>query len=192
MSKNFSPLLARLGGSSDIFLGRRRFLQTLGALGVGAVAGQFDLGWRPYKARPVVSRQVILDTDITVIGDDCRINEIRALEVQDRKLTGRYFHRYINPGREIDSGAAAIPGLTEEPTFAEIASELCAFIGGAKRVIIYENPFDTTFFNDQFELAGLRPLSEICPVVSVPFWDRNGGGGAGTVSRRWLERCIPA
>jgi DNA polymerase-3 subunit epsilon len=161
------PLLpARPRESSGVQRGRREFLQSIGVLGVGAATGQSGLGWKPPKAR-----QVVLDTETTGLSlkSGHRIIEIAAIELEGRKLTGRYFHRYANPERKIDAGATAVHGLTlerlrEEPTFAEIASELCEFIGGAE-LIIHNAPFDTAFLNREFELAGLRLLHLVCPVV---------------------------
>ena len=52
-------------------------------------------------------RQIFLYTETTGLEATLghRIIEIAALEMLDRKLTGSYFHRYLNPGRESDIGA---------------------------------------------------------------------------------------
>ena len=70
-------------------------------------------------------RQVVLDTETTGLEVDLghRIIEIGCVELINRRATGRYFHRYLNPEREIELGARAIHGLTrvrleQEPKFA--------------------------------------------------------------------------
>ena len=78
-------------------------------------------------------RQIVLDTETTGLdwrrGD--RVIEVACIEMVERKFTGRHFHRYINPERDIDAGAQAVHGLTVEflsdkPKFAEIAGRSCA------------------------------------------------------------------
>ncbi len=61
-------------------------------------------------------RQVVLDTETTGLEpkQGHRIIEIGALELIDRQVTGRQFHTYINPEREIDQGALEVHGITEE------------------------------------------------------------------------------
>lgn len=109
-------------------------------------------------------RQVVLDTETTGLDpkQGHRIIEVAAIELDGRKVSARSFHRYINPEREIDEGAAAVHGLTldrlqNEPKFAEIASALLEFIDGAE-LIIHNAPFDIGFLNAELALAGLPPL----------------------------------
>ena len=71
-------------------------------------------------------REVVLDTETTGIEhkEGHRIIEIGCVEVIDRRLTGRHYHVYINPQREIDEGAQAVHGislefLADKPVFAE-------------------------------------------------------------------------
>jgi DNA polymerase-3 subunit epsilon len=61
-------------------------------------------------------RQVVLDTETTGLEPDLghRVIEIGAVELIDRRLTGRRFHRYLNPDREIDAGAIEVHGITLE------------------------------------------------------------------------------
>ncbi len=109
-------------------------------------------------------RQVVLDTETTGLDprQGHRIIEVAAIELDGRKVSGRNFHRYINPEREIDEGAAAVHGLTldrlqDEPKFAEIAPALLEFIEGAE-LIIHNAPFDIGFLNAELALAGLPQL----------------------------------
>ena len=118
-----------------------------------------------------MTRYIVLDTETTGLehrlGD--RIIEVGCLELLGRKLSGRRFHKYINPEREIDAGAQAVHGLTSEfladkPRFAEIADELCEFIAGAE-LIIHNAPFDVGFLNHEFGLLQREPLNQLCAGV---------------------------
>lgn len=116
-------------------------------------------------------RQIVLDTETTGLDprQGHRIIEVAAIELNDRKVSDRTYHRYINPEREIDEGAAAVHGLTldrlqDEPRFAEIAPALLEFISGAE-LIIHNAPFDMGFLNAELALAGL-PLLEN-PVIDT-------------------------
>lgn len=116
-------------------------------------------------------RQIVLDTETTGLNPNLghRLVEVAAIEISDRKVTDRMFHRYINPEREIDEGAAAVHGLTldrlqDEPKFAEIAPALLEFISGAE-LIIHNAPFDIGFLNAELTLAGLPLLDN--PVIDT-------------------------
>jgi DNA polymerase-3 subunit epsilon len=116
-------------------------------------------------------RQIVLDTETTGLDpkQGHRIVEVAAIELVNRKVSERNFHRYLNPEREIDAGAAEVHGLTlerlqNEPKFAEIAPALLEFISGAE-LIIHNAPFDIGFLNKELELAGLPALSNYCPSV---------------------------
>jgi len=102
-------------------------------------------------------RQIVLDTETTGLnprsGD--RIIEVGCVELINRRLTGNNFHRYVNPERDSEEGALAVHGLTTEflsdkPKFANIAAELCDYIGGAE-VIIHNAPFDIGFLDAEFK-----------------------------------------
>lgn len=116
-------------------------------------------------------RQIVLDTETTGLDpkQGHRIVEVAAIELINRKISERSFHRYLNPEREIDAGAAEVHGLTlerlqDEPKFADIAPALLEFISGAE-LIIHNAPFDIGFLNKELELAGLPSLSSYCPSV---------------------------
>lgn len=116
-------------------------------------------------------RQIVLDTETTGLDprQGHRIIEVAAIELNGRSVSKRNFHRYINPEREIDAGAAEVHGLTlerlqDEPRFAEIAPAFLEFVKGAE-LIIHNAPFDVGFLNMEFERAGLPPLKELCPSV---------------------------
>lgn len=113
-------------------------------------------------------RQIVLDTETTGLeysrGD--RVIEIGCVELVGRKLTNRRFHRYINPGREIEAGAMAVHGITNEflqdkPKFAEIVSEFVDFIRDAE-LVIHNAAFDIGFLNHELSLLDFSPLDQIC------------------------------
>lgn len=107
-----------------------------------------------------VARQVVLDTETTGLewGQDHRIIEIGCVELINRRPSGRHFHRYINPERDIDAGALEVHGITPEfledkPIFELIADEFLTFIIGAE-LIIHNAPFDVGFLNHEFNRLG--------------------------------------
>ncbi len=109
-------------------------------------------------------KQIVLDTETTGLDpkQGHRIIEVAAIELNGRKVSDRTFHRYINPERDIDEGAAAVHGLTldrlqDEPKFAEIAPALLEFIGDAE-LIIHNAPFDMGFLNTELAKLNLPKL----------------------------------
>ncbi len=117
-------------------------------------------------------RQIVLDTETTGLDpkQGHRIIEVAAIELNGRSVSARTFHRYINPERDIDAGAAEVHGLTlerlqHEAKFAEIAPALLEFIRDAE-LIIHNAPFDVGFLNKELELAGLPALNNYCPTVT--------------------------
>jgi len=120
-------------------------------------------------------RQIILDTETTGISvtDGHRIIEIGCLEMIDRKLTGKKFHEYINPLREIDAGAQAVHGITnqflqDKPTFTMIDQALMDFITGAE-LIIHNAPFDVSFLNYELSLTqkNWNKITEYCRITDT-------------------------
>lgn len=98
-------------------------------------------------------RCVVLDTETTGLepAQGHRIIEIGAVEIVDRRLTGRIYHVYLNPEREVDPGAQAVHGLSNEfladkPRFAEQVDAFLAFVDAAE-LIIHNAPFDIGFLN---------------------------------------------
>ena len=104
-------------------------------------------------------RQIILDTETTGLNpaEGHRIIEIGCLEMVNRKFTGKRYHQYINPQRDIDEGALSVHGITnqsllDKPLFADIAEDFMNFIGGAE-LVIHNAPFDVGFINHELKLA---------------------------------------
>ena len=121
-------------------------------------------------------RQIVLDTETTGLEVERghRIIEIGCIELLNRRPTGRHFHRYLNPERDIEAGARAVHGLTrtrleQEPKFAEIASELLQFIEGSE-LIIHNAVFDIAFLEREFaSLAMPEPilLRNLCQILDT-------------------------
>jgi DNA polymerase-3 subunit epsilon len=116
-------------------------------------------------------RQVVLDTETTglEVEQEHRIIEIGCVEIFNRRLTGRMFHRYLNPQRDIDEGAQAVHGLTrerlsEEPLFEHVADEFLEFIQDAE-LIIHNAAFDVTFLDA--ELKRMRREQRIAALCRV-------------------------
>lgn len=125
-------------------------------------------------------RQIIMDTETTGIDpkDGHRIVEIGAVEMINRRFTGRTYHQYINPERHIDAEVVAIHGIDDEkvanePVFAQIADEFWAFIEGAE-LVIHNAPFDVGFIDHEFgrlnqQRGGtpLGPVRQYCRVLDT-------------------------
>ena len=120
-------------------------------------------------------KQVVLDTETTGLDPTLghRIIEIGCVEIEDRKLTGRNFQVYLNPGRDIDEAAVEVHGLTSEflsdkPKFREIYQEFCEFIKDSE-VIIHNAPFDTAFIDSEFSRLNLNKnkLRDYCSILDT-------------------------
>ena len=116
-------------------------------------------------------RQIVLDTETTGLDPKLgpRVIEVAGVELVNRRLTGRHFHRYLNPGRDSDEGALQVHGLTTEflsdkPKFAEIVDEFLEYITGAE-LIIHNAPFDIGFLDNELALARRKKLKTYCPEV---------------------------
>lgn len=115
-------------------------------------------------------RQLILDTETTGLDPrDHRIIELAAVELIDRRPTGRNLHFYLNPDREIDLGASDVHGLSwemlrDKPKFGEIADEFIAFATGAQWVI-HNAPFDVAFLDEEFTRLGRSSTAAIAAEV---------------------------
>ena len=104
-------------------------------------------------------RQIALDTETTGINtsDGHRIIEIGCIEMENRRITGKEFHCYINPEREIDEGATRVHGLTyeklkNEPLFKDIKSDFMNFISDSE-LIIHNADFDVGFLDYELSLV---------------------------------------
>lgn len=118
-------------------------------------------------------RQVILDTETTGLdpSQGHRLIEIGCLELVNRRLTRRSFHHYLQPDREVEAGAMAVHGITNEflqgkPRFFEVVDDFLRFVEGAE-LIIHNAPFDMGFLDHELRLLGRTPLSALCGVLDT-------------------------
>ncbi|ETS29727.1 MULTISPECIES: DNA polymerase III subunit epsilon [Photorhabdus] len=124
-----------------------------------------------------ITRQVVLDTETTGMNklgvhyEGHKIIEIGAVEVINRRLTGRHFHLYIKPDRLVDPEAFEVHGISDEflqdkPVFADIADEFIEFIRGAE-LIIHNAPFDIGFMDYEFGKLGrdIPPTADFCKIT---------------------------
>ncbi|MGA1675776.1 MAG: DNA polymerase III subunit epsilon [Pseudomonadales bacterium] len=118
-------------------------------------------------------RQIVLDTETTGLepGQGHRVIEIGAVELLDRRLSGRHFHCYLNPDRAVDPGAFAVHGLSDaflsdKARFADIATDFLDFVQGAE-LIIHNAAFDISFLDQELgRVPGLpRSLGTLCKVT---------------------------
>ncbi|WP_374601676.1 DNA polymerase III subunit epsilon [Arenimonas sp.] len=105
-------------------------------------------------------RQIVLDTETTGLSWEKgnRVVEIGCIELVERRPSGRHFHRYFNPGREMEAGAQEVTGLTleflrDKPRFETAVDEFIDFIRGAE-LIIHNASFDVGFLDYELSLAG--------------------------------------
>jgi DNA polymerase-3 subunit epsilon len=109
-------------------------------------------------------REIVLDTETTGLDPDTgdRIVELGAVELVNHMPTGRTFHAYVNPQRDVPAEAVAVHGLTaaflsDKPAFSGVAAEFAAFLGEA-RLVIHNAAFDMKFLNAELGWAGLPSL----------------------------------
>lgn len=119
-------------------------------------------------------RQIVLDTETTGLepSQGHRLIEVGCVELFNRRPTGRHYHQYINPQREIDAGAIEVHGITNEmledkPLFAAIVDDMLDFIRGAE-LIIHNAPFDLGFLNSELKLLGRSDRIEgLCGIIDT-------------------------
>src|SRR5207253_5483777 len=116
-------------------------------------------------------REIVIDTETTGLDpyDGHRIVEVACIELMHHVPTGRKFHRYLNPDRDMPAEALAVHGVTagflkSQPGFEAIADDLATFIGG-DRLVIHNAEFDLAFINA--ELARLGRPALACPFVDT-------------------------
>ena len=115
-----------------------------------------------------MAREIVLDTETTGLDPRSghRLVEIACVELEDFLPTGRTFHRYIHPERDIDPEAQRVHGLSlaflaDKPPFAdaEVCEALVSFIGEAS-VVAHNAAFDREFVNQELQRVGLAGLAE--------------------------------
>lgn len=126
-------------------------------------------------------RQVVLDTETTGLetSQGHRIIEIGGVELENRRLTGRTYHQYVRPEREIDAGAQEVHGITQDfladkPIFAEVADEFLQFIDGAE-LVIHNASFDVGFIDHEFGMlkGDIGKVADHCRILDSLALARN-------------------
>lgn len=114
-------------------------------------------------------REIVFDTETTgfdpVAGD--RLVEIGAVELINHVPTGKTYHQYINPEREVPEEVVKVHGLTTEylkgfPVFADVAQDWVDFIGDDGVLVAHNATFDMRFINYELKRLGYAEYS----------WDR--------------------
>ena len=123
-------------------------------------------------------RQIVLDTETTGLEPELghRIIEIGCVEIVNRRATGRTFHRYLNPEREVDDAALAVHGISRtdldgQPRFAEIHEELLGFLADAE-LVIHNAEFDVAFLDAELarvpgEIRRIASLSQVLDTLAL-------------------------
>lgn len=116
-------------------------------------------------------RQIVLDTETTGLDprQGHRIIEVAGVEFFNRRPTGRHIHFYLNPEREIDSGATDVHGFTwdmlrDKVKFADVVNEFLDFARGAQW-IIHNAPFDVAFLDEEFRRMNLPSVAGVAADV---------------------------
>jgi len=126
-------------------------------------------------------RQIVLDTETTGLetSQDHRIIEIGCVELVNRKLTGRHYHQYINPQRNVDEGAMQVHGisdefLTDKPLFENVVDEFLQFVGDSE-LVIHNAPFDVGFIDHELSKLVKQPksITDLCQIVDTLALARN-------------------
>jgi DNA polymerase III subunit epsilon len=126
-------------------------------------------------------REIVLDTETTGLEptEGHRVVEIGALELFNHVPTGRFFHVYLNPERDMPSDAQQVHGLTatflrEQPVFAEVVDDFLAFLdhdGHASpapaRLVIHNAGFDIAFLNSELARLGRAPIDRERAVIDT-------------------------
>ena len=138
-------------------------------------------------------REIVFDTETTgldpLTGD--RLVEIGCIELVNRFPTGKVFHRYLNPERDMPEPAFKVHGLSieflkDKPRFAEVAEELVVFIGNDAQLIAHNAMFDLGFLNAELKRAGKGEVSRDRLIDTLMLARRKHPGG----SNRLDDLCL--
>jgi DNA polymerase III subunit epsilon len=130
-------------------------------------------------------REIVFDTETTGLdplqGD--RLVEIGCIELVNGFPTGKVFHRYLNPERDMPEAAFRIHGLSvdflkDKPRFAEVAEELVLFLGDDARLVAHNAIFDLGFLNAELDRVGKMSVSRDRLVDTLMLARRKHPGGS--------------
>ena len=110
--------------------------------------------------------EVILDTETTGLSvtSNHRIIEIGCVEIKDQISTGKIFHAYVNPERNVSEDAFKVHGysnefLSDKKTFSQIVEEFLNFIKD-KKLIMHNAPFDLSFLDYELKLVNKKVIDK--------------------------------
>lgn len=113
-------------------------------------------------------REIVIDTETTGLDPSAgdRIVEIGGVELENHMPTGRTYHQYINPERDMPQGAFDVHGLSTDflkgyPIFRDIVQDFLSFVSNTP-LVIHNASFDMKFLNAELELCNKPKLA----------WDR--------------------
>lgn len=119
-------------------------------------------------------REIVLDTETTGIepAEGHKLVEIGCVELENHLPTGRVFHTYLNPGRDVPAEATRVHGLTTEflknhPFFTEKVGDFLDFIG-EDTLVIHNAEFDMKFINTELKSAGFKAIAMTRVVDTLP------------------------
>ncbi len=130
-------------------------------------------------------REIVFDTETTgldpISGD--RLVEIGCIELINRFPTGKVFHKYLNPERDMPEPAFKVHGLSidflnDKPLFAEVADELAMFIGDDGMLVAHNAMFDLGFLNAELKRAGKKEVNRDRLVDTLMLARRKHPGGS--------------
>src|SRR5690606_11094720 len=117
-------------------------------------------------------RQIFLDNETTGLdpSQGHRVVELACVEMENRMLTGKHLHLYLNPDRDSDPEALAVHGLTtaflsDHPRFTEVAQQLVDFVKYAE-VISHNAAFDAKFLNAELARCKLPAFDTLCSKIT--------------------------
>jgi DNA polymerase-3 subunit epsilon len=129
-------------------------------------------------------REIVFDTETTGLdpGQGDRLVEIGCVELVNRFPTGRTFHCYFNPERDMPESAYKVHGLSvdflkDKPLFAHKVEELIEFLGDAP-LVAHNAMFDLTFLNAELERASKAAVSRERLVDTLMLARRKHPGGS--------------
>ncbi len=120
-------------------------------------------------------REIVFDTETTGMNPEegDRLIEIGCIELENHMPTGRNYHIYINPERDVPPDAVAVHGITEEflkdkPKFGEIVMDFLNFIGNEAKLVAHNAEFDMHFVNWELKNCGFPSIDRRRVIDTLP------------------------
>ena len=131
--------------------------------------------------------EIFLDTETTGLSfkDGHKIVEIACIETKDLVPTGKLFHKFINPKRDISPDAFKVHGFSQEflsdkETFDKIVEDFLNFIK-EKKIIIHNAPFDLGFLNGELSLLKKVQINKKYVIDSLEIARNRYPGGSNSL-----------